>query len=51
LPTLACVRAILSIMRDYRELLEVPQPQAQAQPQPQAQPDLQQHRPTNMTIG
>jgi hypothetical protein len=53
LPTLACVRAILSIMRDYRALLEVPQapPQSQPQPQAQVQPELQQHRPTNMTIG
>lgn len=44
LPTLACVRTILSIMRDAHDLVEV-QP-----PQPQAQPELQ-HRPANMRAG
>ncbi|KFI08375.1 hypothetical protein [Massilia sp. BSC265] len=42
-PTLACVRTILSIMRDASELVEV-------QPT-QPQPELQQHRPPNMGAG
>lgn len=41
-PTLACVRTILAIMRDNRALVA-------AAPPPQ--PEIAQHRPTNMTIG
>lgn len=44
-PTLACVRTILAIMRDARELLEVPQPQ----PHPQPQAELQ-HCPANLRV-
>jgi hypothetical protein len=40
-PTLACVRSILTIIGDARGLLTAPQPQ----PAPQLTPDSQQHRP------
>lgn len=40
-PTLACVRTILAIMRDNRELVAAPPPQ----------PEMPQHRAPNMTIG
>jgi hypothetical protein len=43
-PTLACVRTILSLMRDSRALLSTAQPELPPEaPQP--------HRPANMTIG
>jgi hypothetical protein len=43
-PTLACVRTMLSLMRDSRALVAVPQPELPPElPQP--------HRPANMTIG
>lgn len=45
-PTLACVRTILSIIRDNREKVAVPQAQAPMEPELRHP-----HRPANMTIG
>ncbi|RZA29592.1 MAG: hypothetical protein EOP92_36790 [Lysobacteraceae bacterium] len=49
-PTLACVRTILSVMRDAQQLLDVLQPVPEPAPAPEPQQHLQQ-RPANMTAG
>ncbi|MEX5748086.1 hypothetical protein [Massilia sp. X63] len=44
-PTLACVRTMLSIVRDSRELVAAPEPRADMHP------EMRQPHATNMTLG